>query len=71
MSRLLAATPLLSTVSIAHAQSCMLIAPDATGGAGCGTKVSRRHLTKIRRSAYLEGDAGREIPPSCHHDRIF
>jgi diketogulonate reductase-like aldo/keto reductase len=47
MSRLLAAT-----VSIAHGQNCMPIAPDAAGGAGCGTKVLRHHLTNIRRSAY-------------------
>jgi hypothetical protein len=61
MSRLLAAT-----VSIVHAQNCMPIAPDATGGAVCGTRVLRRHLTRIRTSAYPEGDAGRQIPPSCH-----
>jgi hypothetical protein len=63
MSRLLAAT-----VSIAHAQNCMPVAPDAAGGAGCGTKVLRHHLTNVRKSAYPEGDAGREIPSRCHHE---
>jgi hypothetical protein len=36
MSRLLAETLLLSAVSIAHAQSRMPIAPDATDGAVVG-----------------------------------
>jgi hypothetical protein len=62
---------LAGTVSIAHPQKCMPIAPGATGGAGCGTKVLRCHLSKIMRSAYPEGGAGREIPPRCRHDRIF
>jgi hypothetical protein len=66
MSRLLAAT-----VSIAPPRNRMPIAPGATGGAGCGTKVLRCHLSKIMRPAYPEGGARRELPPRCHHDRIF
>jgi hypothetical protein len=70
MSRLLAATLLLSAVSIAHAQSRMPIAPDATDGAVVGAIITKRS-TKIGTSAYPGGDAGREILPRCHHDRIF
>jgi hypothetical protein len=36
MSRLVAATLLLSPVSIAHAQNCVPIAPDGTDGAVVG-----------------------------------
>ena len=36
MSRLVAATLLLSPVAIAHAQNCVPIAPDATDGAVVG-----------------------------------
>jgi hypothetical protein len=41
MSRLLAAALLLSAVSIAHAQNCVPIAPDATDG---GAKISQIDL---------------------------
>jgi hypothetical protein len=70
MSRLLAATLLLSAVSIAHTQDCVRSAPDATDGAVVGPKITKL-LTKIRTSAYPGGDAGREIVSRCHHDRIF
>jgi hypothetical protein len=41
MSRLLAATLLLSAVSIAHAQNCVPIAPDATDGAVGGQNITK------------------------------
>jgi len=41
MARLLAATLLFSTVSIADAQNCMPIAPDANGGRGRKAKKSQ------------------------------
>jgi hypothetical protein len=41
MSRLLAAMLLLSAVSIAHAQDCVPLAPDATDG---GAKISQSDL---------------------------
>ena len=41
MSRLLAATLLLSAVSIAHALNCVPIAPDATDGAAVGPKYHK------------------------------
>jgi hypothetical protein len=41
MSRLLAATLLLSAVSIAHAQNCVPIAPDATEGAIGAPNITR------------------------------
>jgi hypothetical protein len=41
MSRLLAATQLLSTVSIAQAQNCVLIAPDPTDGAVVAPKYHK------------------------------
>ena len=41
MSRLLAATQLLSTVSIAQAQNCVPIAPDPTDGAVVAPKYHK------------------------------
>jgi|HubBroStandDraft_1064217.scaffolds.fasta_scaffold03263_7 hypothetical protein len=52
MSRLLAAT-LLSAVSIAHAQNCVPIAPDATGSAVVGPKY--RKVTYEDRDVRLSG----------------
>jgi hypothetical protein len=68
MSRLLAATVLLSAVSTAHAQNAVPIAPDATDGAVVGPKY---HKVIYEDQAYSGGDAGREILPRCHHDPIF
>jgi hypothetical protein len=70
MSRLLAATLLLSAVSIAHAQNCVPIAPDATDGAVASPNITKCSK-KIRSCAYPGGDAGREILTRCHHDRTF
>ena len=42
MSRLLAATLLLSAVSIAHAQNCVPIAPDANGRARTGAENNKK-----------------------------
>jgi hypothetical protein len=69
MSRLLAATLLLSALSIAYAQNCVPIAPDATDGAA-GPNY-HKVIYEDRTSAYPGGDAGREIQSRCHHDRIF
>ena len=41
MSRLLAATLLLSAVSGAHAQNCAPSAPDATDGAVVGENITK------------------------------
>jgi hypothetical protein len=60
MSRLLAATLLLSAVSISHAQNCVPIAPDPTDGAVVAPKY-HKVIYKIRASAYPGGDAGCEI----------
>jgi hypothetical protein len=70
MPRLLAATLLLSAVSIAHALNCMTIAPDATGGAAVGPK-SHKVIYEDQDVRVHGRNAGREIPPRCHHDRIF
>ena len=70
MSRLLAATLLLSAVSIAHALNCVPIAPDATDGAAVGPKYHK--VIYEDQDVRVSGrDAGREILPRCHHDRIF
>src|ERR1700678_1508574 len=51
-----------------HLELCVPVEPDAT------TAWSWRQITKwsrkIRTSACPGGDAGREIHPRCHHDRI-
>jgi hypothetical protein len=46
MSRLSAAMLLLSDVSIARVQNCVLIAPDPTGDAVVAPKTSQRHLPR-------------------------
>jgi hypothetical protein len=70
MSRLLAATLLLSAVSVAHAQNCAPIAADAPDGAVVGPKY-HKVICEDQDVAYPGGEAGREILPRCHHDRIF
>jgi hypothetical protein len=65
------ATPLLFAVSIAHAQNSVPITPDTDGWSGRGPKTLQSDLRRIRTSAYPDGDAGREIVPRSHHDRIF
>jgi hypothetical protein len=70
MSRLLAATLLLSALSAVHAQNSVPITPDAIEGEVVGPNY-HKVICKDRTSAYPGGDAGREILQRCHHDRIF
>jgi hypothetical protein len=61
---------LLSAVSVAHAEKRVPIAPDATDGATVRPKY-HKVIYEDQDGRVSGRNAGCEILPRCHHDRIF